>query len=215
MALEVLLGFSDGYIANVNNYYVYDSPKDEKIIYLPSDVDVGLGSTMVKLSDMWSGNYHQYPGFSLKRPLLNFIKVPEFKTQFEQLLVKLSKELINPAIINQHIDDLANMIREDVAWDKTLLRANKNPPKPGEPGGRPKIDRSLLPPPLDWRTYLSMITRGNISFETAVNGSNISISLAGVKEWFERQTQATLVYFNATQSCKKSKYNQVFLSLLK
>ncbi|KAG0177312.1 hypothetical protein DFQ29_004982 [Apophysomyces sp. BC1021] len=197
MALEVLLGFSDGYIANLDNFYVYYSPKDKQIIYLPSDVDLGLGSTMVKLSDMWTGNYQQYPGFSMKRPLLNILKVPEFKTQFEQLLVKLSKELINPAIINQRIDDLANMIREDVAWDKTLPRANDNPPQPGQPGGPPNIDPSMIPPPLDVETILSMATRGSIPFETAVNGSNISIALAGVKEWFQRQTQATLAHFNA------------------
>ncbi|KAG0166507.1 hypothetical protein DFQ28_001388 [Apophysomyces sp. BC1034] len=200
MALEVLLGFSDGYIVNVNNFYVYYSPKDKKIIYLPSDVDRGLGSTMAKLSDMWSGNYQQYPGFSMKRPLLNFMKVPEFKANFEQLLVKLSKELINPAIINQRIDDLANMIREDVAWDKTLSRANDNPPKPGQSGGPPKFNLSMLPPAWDAETFLSIDTRGNVSFETAVNGSNVSLSLAGVKQWFQRQTQATLAYFNVTRS---------------
>ncbi|KAG0166506.1 hypothetical protein DFQ28_001389 [Apophysomyces sp. BC1034] len=199
IALEVLLGFSDGYIVLVDNYYLYYSPKDKQIIYLPSDVDLTLGSTLVKLKDMWSGNYQQYPGFSMKRPLLKILKVPEFKTQFEQLLVKLSKELTNPTVIYQRIDDLTNMIREDVAWDKTLPRANTNLNFPGKLVGPAKINSSDIVPPWDLETARSWYTRGNISFETAVNGCNISLSLSGVKEWFQHQTQATLAHFNATQ----------------
>lgn len=199
MVLEVLLGFSDGYIANVDNFYVYHSPQLNKMIYLPSDVDLGCGSTMVKLNDMWSGNYEQYPGFSMKRPLLNFIKVPEFKQQFEQLLLKLTKELVNPAVVNKRIDDLANMLREDVAWDKTVPPANPNPPEAGQPGGPPSIEPSMIPPPLDVPTIMNMGIRANVTFEQAINGLNLGISLSGLKEWFQRQSQATLAHFNATQ----------------
>ncbi|KAG0178737.1 hypothetical protein DFQ29_003069 [Apophysomyces sp. BC1021] len=196
MALEILLGFSDGYITDVDNFYVY-SPKDKRVIYLPSDVDFGLGSTLVNLSEMWTGNYQQYPGFSMTRPLLNFIKVPEFKTQFEQLLVKLSQELIHPNVVYPHIDALANMIREDVAWDKTLPRANGAPLLPGQPGF-PTPNASIILPPMHADMLISAYTRSNISFETAVNGSDITNCLIGVKEWFKHQTDATLAYFNAT-----------------
>lgn len=192
MALEVLLGFSDGYVANNNNYYVYYSPKDEQFIYIPSDVDLSLGSTMVRLRHMWSGDYRIYPGFSLFRPLLRFIEVPEFKKRFESLLLKFCNEVIHPDIINPRIDAVVDMIKEDVEWDKTLPRVN----------AVRKVEiftpSIILPRPLSIKRFADLLLRPiyKFSLDEAVNGNDLSISLSGVKQWFQRQTEATLKHFD-------------------
>ncbi|KAG0174779.1 hypothetical protein DFQ28_008635 [Apophysomyces sp. BC1034] len=200
MVLEVLLGFADGYIVSMRNFYLYYNTDAKQLIYLPSDVDACIGTTIVKLADMWSGDYQRYPGFSLNRPLLKFIKVSSFKAQFEHLLVKLSKELISPDIVNPYIDDLANMIKEDVAWDMAIQILNIESRQDNQPEETETETRlHVPPPPVDPATYYSMKHREYVSFEVAVNGSNIALSVAGVKEWFRHQGPATLAHFNIAQ----------------
>ncbi|KAF7721193.1 hypothetical protein EC973_005124 [Apophysomyces ossiformis] len=203
MALEILLGFADGYVSNVNNFYLYDNRKRHQFVFIPSDTDFSLGSTFTKLSDMLSGDYHQFPGMSLKRPLIQkMLEVPEFKKQFEELLVKLSKELLNPQVINPYIDTMVNIVREDVAWDQTLPRPTAgvwNQIDSADAGSQ-KLDPSMFQPPFDFDTTIDMGTRiifNNVTLDMAVNGPTGYISLSPLKEWFARKSQATLQYLNA------------------
>ncbi|KAG0175356.1 hypothetical protein DFQ28_000970 [Apophysomyces sp. BC1034] len=201
MVAEILLGLIDGYITFVDNYYLYFNPQDQRFVYLPSDVDGSFGCTTVKLSDMWSGNYRTYPGMELNRPLVQkMLEVPELKQRFEHLLVELCEKLFNLDVMNQRIDDLVNMIREDVAWDKSIVRS-RPVPKKKESATSNSFKNEDLPPPFVPEVLADLVvrtTKSKISLDDAVNGPTGHISLSGVKEWIDRQSKATLAHFNAS-----------------
>ncbi|CAO0799590.1 unnamed protein product [Mucor circinelloides] len=215
MALEVLLGFSDGYNTMADNYYLYEDPEAKNFFYIPSDMDLTMGSTIFKLDDMWSGNYSTFPGMG-SRPLMNkILQVPEFKQQYEQLLVNISQALTNPVVVNDRINDLVDMIAEDVAWDQTLPRVGANIIT----GMGASIDNTTdssapvdsaatavlgdaIPDNLDMETIKDFADRMNVSipFSTAVNGNTGHPSLSGVKEWFQTSSENTLNFYGVGNS---------------
>ncbi|KAK4509205.1 uncharacterized protein ATC70_007555 [Mucor velutinosus] len=214
MALEVLLGFSDGYNTMADNYYLYENPEANNFFYIPSDMDLTMGSTIFKLNDMWSGNYSTFPGMG-SRPLMNqILQVLEFKQQYEQLLVNISQSLTNPVVVNARINDLVDMIAEDVAWDQTLPRVGANiisgmgasldnsaDNAPADSAATAVIGNAI-PDNLDMETIKDFASRMNISipFSTAVNGNTGHPSLSGVKEWFQMSSENTLNFFGMGNS---------------
>lgn len=196
LVVEIIGGFADGYLANSNNFFLYDNLAEKRFTYLAADFDTTVGNTMVKLSDMWSGNYTQFPGLTLRPLVQKFLQVPAFKSQFEQLLSKASQQLINSAAINPRIDDLVKMLRQDVDWDLALPKMNKD-----SDNGLDELFNYLLshpemlPPPLDLDTIKDMAKRKPMPWDTFVTGPTNEISLSGVKEFFERQSKAMQDYF--------------------
>lgn len=210
MALEVLLGFSDGYNSMADNYYIYENLNADNFFYIPSDMDLTMGSTIFKLDDMWSGNYSTFPGMG-KRPLMSkLLQVPQFKQQYENLLVNMSQSLINPVIVNSRIDALVDMITEDVAWDQTLPRVGANlisqmsasTNNSSTNSAATAVLGDALPDNLDMDTITDFANRMNVSipFSTAVNGNTGHASLSGVKEWFQTSSVNTLNFFGAGNS---------------
>ena len=198
MALEVILGFSDGYNTVSDNFYVYQNGLNaEQFVYIPSDVDISLGSTFVKLSDMTSGDYRTFPGL-LEQPLTKqFLRVPQYKERFEQILVELVSALVNPKILNQTIDDLAAMITEDVIWDKSLPRLGKTEIDIlGNLTSNISGNTSSFMKFVDAETAKDAAKRKPIPFEVAVNGPTGYISLTGVKEFVADSSSAILSFFN-------------------
>lgn len=202
MVVEIIAGFADGFIGNADNYFLYDNLAENRFTFLANDFDITAGNTFIKLADQWSGNYTQYPGFSLRPLTQKMIQVPEFKSQFENILHNASQQLIHPDIIYSRIDDLVQMIREDVEWDSTLPKVNPNPvidfsDIPGNFSlSNVAPNSETLPPPLDYNTILDATNRSYIDFDTAITGPTHSISLSGVKEWFGTQSQAIQDYFS-------------------
>jgi hypothetical protein len=207
MALEVLVGFSDGYLGMADNYYVYQEPKSDQFFYLPSDMDMTLGNTMFSLDAMWSGNYSTYPGIYERPVMARMLQIPEFKRRYEELLVDFTNNLINPTVMNDRIYDLYNMLQEDVAWDKTLPRVSVTQDITSMNVSDFNIsDFNISGIPLsvisnfNLTTQLDFATRpnDNISFEAAINGPTGYPSLAGLKEWLYNSHKNTDSYFNST-----------------
>ncbi|CEG79551.1 hypothetical protein RMATCC62417_14002 [Rhizopus microsporus] len=122
MALEILNAYSDGYIYNANNYYIYQDPSSKKYIYIPSDLDLTFNIGSSGGLSLISGNYSAFPHI-YDRPLTNkMLQVPEFKQQFGDMLINVTKQLMNPTATNDHINSLADMLQEDVAWDAVVPR---------------------------------------------------------------------------------------------
>ncbi|EIE77950.1 hypothetical protein RO3G_02654 [Rhizopus delemar RA 99-880] len=196
-AIEVLAGFSDGYIALADNYYLYQNPQRmNQFIYIPSDLDLTFGNTLFKLSEMWSGNYSTYPGL-YDRPLMNqILKVGKFKARYEHLLQDINIQLMRPDVIVARIDSIASMIKQDVVWDQSLARVAVT-----EPGSLISVqDRDVgtnRPIELDNATFNDLINRTTqvIPFEIALNGPTGHISLSGVKEWIEAIRRNTTEFF--------------------
>ncbi|KAI8640403.1 coth protein-domain-containing protein [Parasitella parasitica] len=220
MALEVLLGFSDGYNSMADNYYLYENPKAGNFFYIPSDMDLTMGSTIFKLADMWSGNYSTFPGMG-NRPLMRqILEVPEFKQQFEQLLVNMSQSLTNPTVVNNRIDDIVDMITEDVAWDQSLPRvganlisqmgsainSNSSFTNASVDSAAANVVGDAIPDNFDLATIKDFAGRMNLSipFSVAVNGDTGHASLSGVKEWFQKSSENILTFFGARNSSDAS-----------
>ncbi|CAO3651565.1 unnamed protein product [Cunninghamella blakesleeana] len=196
LVIEIAAGFSDGYLASANNFFLYDNLQEKRFTYLAADFDSTMGNTLVKLADQWSGDYNQYPGFNLRPLTQTIIHIPTFKSQFEQLLQNATKNLVNPKIANQRIDDLFSFLHEDVAWDKTLPKVSNisleevimksNASSLGE-----------VPSPFDQDAAEEMFTfHPNLSFYHAIYGPTGYTYLPGVKEWFVNISNNTQHYFD-------------------
>ncbi|CAO3661801.1 unnamed protein product [Rhizopus stolonifer] len=126
MVAENILSLSDGYMTTTNNFYLYSNPsKDGQMIYIPSDMDTSLGIAIFELGLMQTGNYTKFPGLTFRPLTKKFFSYEYFSTPYQELLLKVTKELFNPNVLNPYITDLKNMISRDVDWDLTLPRAGK------------------------------------------------------------------------------------------
>lgn len=211
MALEVLLGYADGYLAMADNYYLYDNLNTSQLFFISSDMDLTFGSTMFPIDKMWSGNYSTFPQL-YTRPLMNkILQVPAFKQQYQELLVNITKSLVNPTAMNDRINDLQSMLTEDVEWDEQLARVAKNlmasmaggdiDPNNLDPNIAGAIG-SQVPADMDMNVMLDFGKRLNdtVPFNVAIDGPTGHVSLAGVKEWIQNINQNTLNFYNETTS---------------
>jgi hypothetical protein len=194
-----------------DNYYVYQEPETGKFFYISSDMDMTIGSSMFSLDDMYSGNYSTFPGFSTRPLTEKILQVPEFRQQYEDLLVNFTKHLINPVVMNDRINNLTSMLEEDVAWDKTLPRvginllgelASQMTPNTTNTTNSVMTNAvgSTMPGQINMTVATDFASRLNASipFQQAVNGPTGHISLAGIKEWMNTQSSNTLKFYNTT-----------------
>lgn len=205
MALEVLVGYSDGYLSLVDNYYLYqDVNHGKRMIYIPSDLDMTFGSAILNISRMLDGNPQVYPGLELRPLMSQILRVPEFQTEFQDLIKNLTQHLVNPRVMNQTIDDTVAMLQEDVAWDQQLPRLNVmniSALQGQDLGGSDMGNGIGMPVTIDNATVLDFMNRcasNNITYMQAVNGPTGHSSLVGVKEWIAKKSANTARYYNIT-----------------
>jgi hypothetical protein len=195
MVCEIIGGFEDGYLANANNYFLSDNLAEKRFTFLVADFDLTLGNGVVKVDDMWSGNYTQYPGFAIRPLVQKLIKVPAFKSHFEHLLLKAAQQLIGPASTNPVIDGLVNMLRQDVEWDASLPRMNKGKTSFEDYVTDFMNHKDKVYPLADTETAYGVVHRKKLPWDTFVDGPTHHLSVVGVREWFEHQSTAIQDYF--------------------
>ncbi|KAF1796017.1 coth protein-domain-containing protein [Mucor lusitanicus] len=179
IAFEIVTSQSDAYLANGNNYMLYDDLENERLVYSNQDFDISMGTAFLSAEAMHGGNYSRFPGF-LERPLTSrLLAVPEFKREIHDLVYNFTRDLVNPDIMNPRIDDLYTFLEQDVAWDKSL----------------PRVGNSTIAPGFDF---------DQIPFMFGINGtlpdspaSNFSISL---KNWLELRSTNLMKFFNETSN---------------
>ncbi|KAG1501186.1 hypothetical protein G6F46_005089 [Rhizopus delemar] len=199
MAIEILGGYGDGYIATSNNFYLYQNLSSDQYTYIAADLDLCLGNTVKNISNMLSGDYTKFPGWGNK-PLVNqMMRVPEFNQKFKQTLQDLNSKLFNSDATNARIDDLANMLKEDVEWDQKLtkdlvkkLLEMYGLSQPSDIYTSPLFAGFLKDP-----AQLDMAKRlvDTVPFNAAINGPTGHITLSGIKEWFSVIHQNTANFF--------------------
>ncbi|CEP15201.1 hypothetical protein [Parasitella parasitica] len=196
LALEVLLGDTDGYISSGDNYYIYEDPAHNgRFVYIMYDLDLTQGSASRSyVSQTLKGDYTKFLGYNEARPLLKqMLKVPEFKAKFESILRDfIRKQRDNQEFLYEHIDALASMIKEDVAWDKSISREHRETTvsqylEEIVENGKDTNGKAAEPPVID---YSERVLRNDISFETAVNGNIDRITLMGLKQWYSEMIEA-------------------------
>lgn len=187
LAFEIVISDSDAYLTMANNYILYNDLQNERLVFSAQDFDISMGNTMFNVSKIHGGNYTEFPGFQ-SRPLMSkLLAVPQFKQDFEQLLVNITKELVNPKILGSRIDTLVEMLKDDVVWDKSLPRVGA-PLLLNELGGG-NSNQTNSSSSFDKRSI-------DIPFHTAINGptgTNLSMAL---NEWLSRRSSNLLSFFN-------------------
>lgn len=199
LALEIAISNSDAYFTMANNYMLYDDLVNDRMVFSSQDFDLSMGHTMCNASLMKGGNYTEFPGFSSRPLMTRMIQVPQFKTDFENLLVNITKELVNLNVLEARIDQIAVMINEDVIWDKSCTRVGTSQSMSG--GGRggnstTYNDNANAPGGVGSGGGMSDIS--SIDFETAVDGPTNSSSNLGIKEWLASRSTNLLAFFNET-----------------
>lgn len=203
MALEMLMGFADGYLTVADNFFVYQiAPNSPKFVFILWDIDLILGSTaLVKLSQMETGDWREFASTLTKRPLMNFLKVPEYANRFDELIHELNDKLLNLDVLGQFIDDTAAMIQQDVAWDQSCPRVSHIPLLRAH-------DFAVL------AHFLGLIRQTDVDTPTvhdfgrrqrqndvelmqAVNGPTGYSSLAGVKEFIKVKHQNVKAHYDS------------------
>ena len=188
--MEVLLGSANGYSIMADNYIMYQEGIDSnRYTYIPYDPEYSLGNTLVKLDDILTGDYHAFPGLSVRPLTSKFLRVPGFKRRFEFLLKYLAINLVNLDVLEHFIDSTVSMIQEDVRWDFSLERLSHSNYIPSGDG---------WPSPVDKKTVEGMIYhtfQTTIPFDAAVNGPTESISSCGVKEFIANKSRAINEFF--------------------
>lgn len=217
MVLEVMLGYSDGYLTMADNYYLYDNPATKTFFYIPSDLDMIIGSGFFPANKLLVADYAQYPGVKSRPLTKKILAVPEFKAEFEKLFQDITRHLVNPVVLNDYIGNLTSMIKDDVAWDKTLPRVGKeflsslqfadlsNSSDTLEAfggllgDGFDNVDEKTLES--IGTDFFGRLINDTIPFLKAVNGPLNRPSVMSVKEWFTNRTDLTLEYYNITIPC--------------
>ncbi|KAG1379047.1 hypothetical protein G6F61_005291 [Rhizopus arrhizus] len=199
MAIEILGGYADGYIAASNNFYLYQNLSSDQYTYIAADLDLCLGNTVKNISNMLSGDYSKFPGWGTK-PLVNqMMRVPEFNQKFKQTLQDLNTKLFNSNATNPRIDDLVIMLKEDVEWDQKLTRdlykkflESMGISQPSDIFTLPQVAPLLKDP-----EQLDMAKRliEGVPFDTTIDGPTGHITLSGIKEWFRVIHQNTANFF--------------------
>lgn len=192
LALEIVISNSDAYFTMANNYILYDDLDNERLLFSGQDFDLAMGHTMFNVTLMNGANYTEYPGFSTRPLMTRMLQVPQFKQDFENLLVNITKELVNLNILETRIDQMAAMITEDVAWDKTCTRAGTSTSN-SSPGGNNNTTVSTG----DSNASDTTIST-DIDFVAAVNGPTSVSNNLGIKEWLSLRSTNLLAFFNQT-----------------
>lgn len=189
MALEDLLGFSDGYMTMTDNYYLYHDPDQPgKMIYIPSDLDTSIGSTLFELDLMLSGDYAKHPGFNFQPLTRHLFSNPDILQQYKDTILKLAKELIHPSVMMPRIDSVVDMIRPDVEWDQSLPRVGSNLESVLTES---VLSPAIFPPGMkkDFDLYL------RFPFDQAVNGPLNCSRVESVKGFIHKKIEAVLEFY--------------------
>ncbi|KAI9264731.1 coth protein-domain-containing protein [Sporodiniella umbellata] len=184
LALEILLGNTDGYLTRMNNFHIYWVPETEKFMLIPVDMDMTLGKRLQNLSGMWSGNYQTWPNFQTRPLTKKILAISQFRQEFETIIQKLNEKIINPQYIFARIDSITEMIREDVIWDKGCQRlGNSNTKVPGFSN----TDKTWPENP---------VVDPDTAFGDSINGTTIIQNEMSVKLWLKSIHQNTTDFYS-------------------
>ncbi|KAI9274204.1 coth protein-domain-containing protein [Sporodiniella umbellata] len=194
-ALELLLGHNDGYLGAAHNYLLYQDPaQDGRLVWLPSDLDQTMGSTLVsgKDSEDVENILNTIDQFGLlrnmtRRPLvLQLLAVETFKKSFYQILSDYHHYLFETDAIANHVFYLKQFIQSDVTWDQSLPRIERF--QSNTSLFLDELEQKILQLPLG-KDFYERIDK--IDFVTAIQGRIVGHpSITSLIDFFEAANQA-------------------------
>ena len=136
MAMEFMGGAVDNYWKRPGNYYIMKNVNSDngKWLFLDSDFHYSFGIGGSKLNKYLAttidgyASVHDEDDIGSSRPLLdNIRKNPDNDKYFKEIFNRLINTSFHVDALFPRIDSLAELIREDVAWDFTLPRVSGYP----------------------------------------------------------------------------------------
>lgn len=183
MAVEVLFGFTDGFLFFANNYYLYLDPETNRFVFIPSDVNQSLGSSSYPVDKLLGGNYTDFPRMQDRTIVRKLLSVPEFRQKFHDIVQTMVDDLFNTETLYPVIDAIMAMIEEDVQWDEALPRVSSLSSMGY--GSSPYRDAETV-------TDFNHRMVAHFSLKEAVEGPiKNHASLVSVKEWIEKKSANT------------------------
>ncbi|KAG2237294.1 hypothetical protein INT48_009027 [Thamnidium elegans] len=195
MAIEDILGLSDGYMTVGNNFYLYQDPnQDNRFTYIAADMDSTIGGGFYRLDLMLSGNYSEHPGF-FSRPLTRKIfSYPNYLNKYKEYILKFTQTLVNPSIMFPYIDSVVDMIRPDVEWDQSLPQAGEFVSEPftkDEMATILKIMTKYNPPGV-----MISVEKKTESLDVAINGPYRNDPNINLKDFIREKSANVLAFYN-------------------
>ncbi|KAI8888058.1 coth-domain-containing protein [Backusella circina FSU 941] len=120
IALEIILGGTDGYLGAAHNYFLYqDLNQNGRFIWLPSDFDMSQGSTMIpKTAGTNALDIYGLLNTLDKRPLVQqILKIPTFKARFMDIIYDIYKNYFESGALAVYIQFETALIKDDASWD--------------------------------------------------------------------------------------------------
>ncbi|ORX87710.1 hypothetical protein BCR32DRAFT_137273 [Anaeromyces robustus] len=131
MAMEFMAGAVDNYWSRPGNYYIFKNMNynEGEWLFLDSDFHYSFGIGDENLNAYLSTTIDDYAALNDEvdpsRPLLDNLRtVPENEEYFKNVFIRLINTAFHVDAFFPRIDSLAELIREDVAWDTTLPRVS-------------------------------------------------------------------------------------------
>lgn len=195
MIFEFLTNGWDNYLSWGDNYYLYKCPINHFIVYIGWDFEATFGNSPLPKSIQLEGDYRHIEGFN-NRPLSKAVlRVPFFREFFEGALKNIATSIFNPEISFPVIDSLTEFLREDVEWDRNVLKINDEKdfsilPESDLTAGEP-LNFIPVNMPKDTDSVLlkehMMIVSDKIDFQSSINGPTGFESLMGLKEFIQEK----------------------------
>lgn len=119
-AMSFLSGSWDGLWYQASNYYLNQNTDTKKWYLITYDFDETFGNGLEDI-DLMTTHYQNYRRPNSKRPLIDvFIKSAYYEPKFQDILKTLIKRFYNPRVIKPRLEAWAEMLKEDIVWDRSL-----------------------------------------------------------------------------------------------
>lgn len=120
IAMSFLSGSWDGFWYQASNYFLTENTDTQKWYLMSNDFDETFGNDLENMALM-TAPYTNYSRPGSQRPLVNmFVKSPYYEPRFQDILKTIVKRFFNPRVVKPHLDAWMEMLKEDVAWDRSL-----------------------------------------------------------------------------------------------
>ncbi|KAI9362310.1 coth protein-domain-containing protein [Pilaira anomala] len=121
IAMSFLSGSWDGLWRQASNFYFHQNRETKKWYVISYDFDETFGNGLQEDLELMTTPYNKYARPDSRRPLIDaFIKDPYYQPKFEEILKTIVKRSFNPRVLKPRLEAWAKMLKEDVAWDRSL-----------------------------------------------------------------------------------------------
>ncbi|KAI9284441.1 coth protein-domain-containing protein [Umbelopsis sp. AD052] len=121
LAMNFLGGSWDGLWYAASNYYLTQNSDAQNWTIITYDFDETFGNGAA--ANLVNVSYENYVPTNEVRPIATqFLTSPYYKTMFESTLKTILKRFFKPSILNPRLEAQMNMLKEDIAWDRSLTK---------------------------------------------------------------------------------------------